>query len=755
MFSINHGSKKKNDQILFTSDLVTLVREYKINKDKVNNMNFQQAFKAYQQGQYELAEKGYAAILQNNPNHADSLHLLGCLKKQQNKFNQAVPLIEKAIVLAPNIAIYHYNLGFAYFGMLKIQQAIDAWQKAIALDPKLIDAYANIGYALIQQNELQKAQEILMQGYKKAPQNQLILLNLATAYHKDEAFDKARHFYEKLLSINEKHVEALKGYGRLLYKTGHLIESINCQLYLTHFQPDCVDTWYHLGCAYQDNCQDEDAVKCFKHVLSLDPNATKAYYHLGKIEKDKGQLTSAKKYYEAALDQKTNFGEVLVVLGALCLDMADYENAQFYIQKALNHNKEKLLAIGSVRLYQLNFMPDIPRFKKFQKHLEWGTNMIESCDYCFSPKPKNQGKIKVGYVSPDFRRHSVAYFIQPVLKYHDPHHFEIYVYSNVARADHVTEKIRQYCHMYRNIRGMSTMSAGQLIYEDKIDILIDLAGHTHANRLDIFAMKPAPVQMTYLGYPATTGLTTIDYRITDIIADPIDDTENYTEKLMQIPAPFICYQPPDNAPHVSDLPMNTNGYITFGSFNYLGKINEYVIQLWAKLLNHIPGARLVLKSRPFHDSLVCKRFLKLFESKGISQNRLDLKGSTPEVNKHLSHYHDIDIALDPFPYNGTTTTCEALWMGVPVLTITGKYHSERVGTVLMQVIGLKDWIAADDIQFLKKAYLFARQPKLLSKLRQQLRTIMKTSDLCNGAQHAQKLESVYKKIVAEGAGQKN
>jgi predicted O-linked N-acetylglucosamine transferase (SPINDLY family) len=718
-------------------------------------MNFQQAFKAHQQGQYELAEKGYTAILQNNPNHAASLHLLGCLKKQQNKYNQAVQLIETAIGIAPNIAIYHYNLGFAYFDMLKIQQAIDAWQKTIALDPKLIDAYANIGYALIQQNELQKAQEILIQGYKKAPQNQLILLNLATACHKDEAFDKARQYYEKLLFINEKHVEALKGYGRLLYKTGHLIESINCQLYLTHFQPDCVDTWYHLGCAYQDNCQDEDAVKCFRHVLSLDPKSTKAYYHLGNIEKDKGQLTSAKKYYEAALDQNPNYVEVLVVLGTLCLDMADYENAHFFIQKALNSNKDKFLSIGSIHLYQLNFMPDIPRFQIFQNHLEWGDNMIASCEYSYNPKLKVKDKIRIGYVSPDFRVHSIAYFILSVLKNHDRNHFKIFIYSNVARADHVTENIRQFCHVYRNIRGMSTMSAGQLIYEDKIDILIDLAGHTHANRLDIFAMKPAPIQMTYLGYPGTTGLTTIDYRITDTIADSIDDTDHYTEKLIQIPAPFVCYQPPDNAPDVSDLPMNKNGYITFGSFNYLGKINKYVIQLWAKLLNQIPDARLVLKSRPFHDSLVCKRFQDMFASKGISEERLDLRGSNPGLNMHLSNYHDIDIGLDPFPYNGTTTTCEALWMGVPVLTITGKYHSERVGTALMQSIGLKDWIAANDVQFLKKAYLLARQPNLLSKLRQQLRTIMKTSDLCNGAQHAQRLESVYKKIVAEGAGQKN
>jgi predicted O-linked N-acetylglucosamine transferase (SPINDLY family) len=682
---------------------------------------------------------------------------LGCLKKQQNKYNQAVQLIETAIGIAPNIAIYHYNLGFAYFGMLKIQQAIHSWQKTITLAPSLIDVYANIGYALIQQNELQKAQEILIQAYKKAPQNQLILLNLAIAYHKDEAFDKARHFYEKLLSINEKHVEALKFYGHLLHQTGHLIESINCQLSLTHLQPDCVDTWYYLGCAYQDNLQDEDAVKCFKHLLLLDPNATKAYYNLGKIETDRGQVISAKKYFQAAMDQDPSFTEVLVNLGALCLDMADIKCAQSYIQKALKKNKEKYFKVGTLYLYTLNFMTHIPRYQIYQNHLEWGNKMIAHCDYLFHNKKtiKNQDILRVGYVSGDFRVHSVAYFFLSVLKNHDPKYFEIYIYSNVVRPDHMTDIIRQHCHIYRNIRGMSTIAAATLIYEDQLHILVDLAGHTSHNRLDIFAMKPAPVQITYLGYPNTTGLKTMDYRITDTIADPVIDTTHYTEKLIQIKSPFICYQPPDNAPEISDLPMLSKGYITFGSFNYLGKINDCVIQLWAILLKQIPDARLVLKSRPFHDSQICKRFWEKFASKGISENRLDLRGSTPGLNRHLSNYHDIDIALDPFPYNGTTTTCEALWMGVPVLTITGKNHSERVGTALMQSIGLKDWIAADDIQFLNKACLLARQPHLLSRLRHQLRTIMKISDLCNGAQHAQKLESVYKKIVAEGAGQKN
>jgi predicted O-linked N-acetylglucosamine transferase (SPINDLY family) len=710
-------------------------------------MDIKQACNAHKKGQYELAEAGYTAYLQKNSNHADTLHLLGCVKKQQNKYVEAIQCIEKAIEINPKVDQFYYNLGLAYYSISKIEKAMDAWKQSISLNPSCIDAYANIGYAFTQQDRFQEAQDILMQGYEINPKHQSILLNLAAACHRANDFQKARHFYEELLSVNPSHVQALKSYGHLLYKTGNLIEAINSLLYLTDIQPDCADNWYLLGCAYQDNFQDEDAIKCFKQVLSLDSNAIKACYNLGRIEEAKGHLTSAKKYYLDALKKNPNFSEVLVVLGTCYLDMADYDNAQFYIQKALENAKEQYLQIGSIHLYSLNFMPHMPELEIYQNHLKWGNDMIAHCNNPFNHihKKNRRKKIRIGYVSPDFRRHSVVYFILPILKYHDPNQFKIYIYSNVMRPDEITDKIRKQAHEYRNICGMNTNAAAKLIIEDQLDILIDLAGHTLHNRLDIFAMKPAPIQITYLGYPGTSGLTTIDYRITDNIADPVD-TLHYTEKLIRIAPPFVCYQPPDNAPEPSDLPMNQNGYITFGSFNYLGKINDNVIQLWIELLKQIPNAQLVLKSRPFHDSQMCKRFQEMFISKGISQKRLNFRGSTPGLYQHLSHYHDIDIALDPFPYNGTTTTCEALWMGVPVLTIAGNVHSERVGTVLMKCLGLDDWVTIDEKQFIRQACLFSEHPHLLSKLRRNLRHIMCASDLCNGALHAKKMESVYKKV---------
>jgi predicted O-linked N-acetylglucosamine transferase (SPINDLY family) len=720
-------------------------------------MNIQQAYKAHQSGQLELAEKEYLSFLKQYPNHADALHLLGCLKKQKKDYFDAIHLIEKAISISPKTAPYYYNLGLACYSTSRIQQAIDAWKKTIDLDPDFIDAYANMGYAYLESGNLHKAREVLMTGYQKEPNHQLVLLNLASVWYQKNDFDHARQCYQELLTAYPDHIQALKNYGRLLYKTGCLIESINCLLHAVRLDPHCIDTWYHLGCAYQDNFQDEDAIKCFQTVLSLDSKNVKAYYNLGKIENAKGHFTSAKKLYQKALEIQPDFAEILISLGLLFFDVADCENAQFYIQQAIKHAKNHFFKIGSIHLYSLNFLPQISSDKKFSLHQKWGKKIIKERRYQFvhNKKHPNHSPIKIGYVSPDFKTHSVAYFILPVLKHHNTNEFQIYLYANVNRPDQMTEKIRKHCYKYRNIRGMETRKSAKLIYEDQLDILIDLAGHTYENLLDVFAMKPAPIQMTYLGYPATTGLETMDYRITDIIADPGIYTSHYTEKLIHIPPPFICYQPPDNAPEISELPMIKNGYITFGSFNHLGKINHSVIQLWSVLLNKIPTARLVLKSRPFHDKHVQDQFKQLFLSNGIENNRLDFRGTVSGIKNHLSHYHDIDIALDPFPYNGTTTTCESLWMGVPVLTVSGNCHAGRVGSSLLKSIGLNEWVAQNSNIFIQKAMMLERQPDLLLNIRYNMRNILKVSDLCNANLHTKKLESVYMKLRLKSSIKKN
>jgi len=293
---------------------------------------------------------------------------------------------------------------------------------------------------------------------------------------------------------------------------------------------------------------------------------------------------------------------------------------------------------------------------------------------------------------------------------------------------------------------MGALSAAGCIKNDTIDILVDLSGHTYNNRLDIFALKPSPLQVTYLGYPNTTGLHQIDYRFTDSITDPIGDNIEYTEKIWQLDPPFVCYNPPESLPEISLLPFSYNDYITFGSFNYLGKINYKVIKLWSELLKKIPKSRLFLKSRPLHDLKVKKRISDLFSQEGIDKKRLLLKGHVGSYFDHLSQYNLVDIALDPFPYNGTTTTCESLLMGVPVLTVEGINHAARVGKSLLYSIGLKDWVARNEKELLIKTQVLMSNKRLLINLRSKLRNLFFHTDLCNQKKHTQKLEAAFYKI---------
>ncbi|MCP4628069.1 MAG: glycosyltransferase, partial [bacterium] len=300
-------------------------------------------------------------------------------------------------------------------------------------------------------------------------------------------------------------------------------------------------------------------------------------------------------------------------------------------------------------------------------------------------------RLRIGYVSPDFCWHSVAYFIEPVIAAHNRNACEIYCYSAVKRPDDVTVRIKGAADVWRDIYEISNERVAEMVRADRIDILVDLTGHTAGNCLKVFARKPAPVQVTWIGYPNTTGLSSVDYRITDNYADPGDDDEQlYTEKLVRMPQTFLCYRPYDRFPDVGPLPSVHAGFVTFGSFNNLSKINMEVVALWAGILQKVSGSQLLLKSSQLEDRETKARFEQYFADYGITHDRLLFVGQDQDWVNHLDLYNRVDIALDPFPYNGTTTTCEALWMGVPVVALKGDRHSGRVGVSLLSNIGLEE-----------------------------------------------------------------
>lgn len=350
-------------------------------------------------------------------------------------------------------------------------------------------------------------------------------------------------------------------------------------------------------------------------------------------------------------------------------------------------------------------------------------------------------RLRIGYVSSDFRQHSVGYFIEPVLAHHDHGRFEIFCYSDHFQEDEVTERLKSHADHWRRLVGLSDEQAANQIRADQIDILIDLVGHMGGNRLLVFARKPAPIQVTWLGYPNTTGLSAMDYRLTDGFADPPGTTEHlHSEKLIRLPECFSCYRPLSDAPEISELPAREKRYVTFGSFNNQAKITPEVIAVWARILQSILGSHLTLKNPALGDETTQQMVQNSFAELGITPERLELLGHDPSQRLHLERYRSIDIGLDPFPYNGATTTCEALWMGVPVVTLAGKTHAGRVGVSQLSNLGLTELIGHTPEEYVAVAMRLSADLERLSALRTELRSRMAGSPLMDGPRFTKNLE---------------
>jgi predicted O-linked N-acetylglucosamine transferase (SPINDLY family) len=334
------------------------------------------------------------------------------------------------------------------------------------------------------------------------------------------------------------------------------------------------------------------------------------------------------------------------------------------------------------------------------------------------------------------RSHSVACFFEALLESMDRDQYISYCYADVARPDDTTARLRNRSSHWRNIAGTDVAAICNRILGDRIDILVDLAGHTSSRNMAVLAARPAPVQITWLGYPDTTGLDCVDYRLTDTHADPEEHSTPATEELVRLEGGFLCYQPPPGSPEISALPATQNGFVTFGSFNNLAKLNDRVLELWARLLGRVANARLYLKNPSFTDEATRARCHRKLVDLGISPERITLTGRTRSREEHLQLYSEIDIALDCFPYNGTTTTCEALWMGVPVVVKKGDTHAGRVGVSLLNAVGRSEWIGPDDEAYLQIAMGLASDIEALARIRDRLRDDMRHSRLCDSKHFA-------------------
>lgn len=463
-------------------------------------------------------------------------------------------------------------------------------------------------------------------------------------------------------------------------------------------------------------CSDLSAVECYEQLLKNDPSNENYCFYIAQASNHMGENDKCLEFYQRA--------------------------------RELNPS---LLDIERARLFAMNYSDCLDDQTVYDAHRSFGDEVEAKYPSISSFRPKKTGaKIKVGYVSADFKRHSVANFMKPILANIDTEKVEVYCYSDVDKPDNVTEEIKSFSVVFRNIFKAAHDDVEAMIREDEIDIVIDLVGLTGNSRFEVYARKVAPIQINYLGYPNTLGLSRVDYRLVDNFTDPKGSSEILArETLLRMPQSFLCYSPNDEAPECVISPSLEAGYITFGCFNVFPKISNVTFNLWIRVLNQISDSRLLIKGRIFGDQRLKDRVLKRFEDAGVESSRITLIPMIVDTADHLACYNKVDINLDTYPYHGTTTTCEAMWQGVPTLTLAGKNHRSRVGVSILSNVGLTDWIANNEEEYVNLAIEKASNITELSKLRESLREKMRNSPLMDGKRFTKNLENIYENLVQE------
>ncbi|SRR5579883_473800 len=734
----------------------------------------------HQAGRLEQAERGYRSILQVDPNHAEALHLLGLMAYQVGKLDAANQYIARAIQLKNNEPTFFSNLGLVYQAQGRLDEAAASFRHAIRLGPRFAGAHSNLGTVLSQEGRLKEAADAFRQAVQLEPENSLFHFNLGNTLLKigqhreavqcyrlalerrpdypeahnnlgsaflylDELPEAERCFHEAL-RLRPRFADACNNLGLTCMRQGRLDEARRAFEQAVLAQPDFAQAHHNLGKTFFELRRLEEALHHYQHALRLQPDFAEAHQSLGHLFWKTGRTDEAIAAYREALRLKPNFADGHCGLGLALMEQGRLAEAQEAFRQALRVQPDFAVAHSNL-LLALTYDPAVEPRVRFAEHCHWGARHGHTS--AVLPPPSNDRdpnrRMRIGYVSPDFRTHVVSRFIAPILRHHDRARFEIYCYSEVRGTDITTERMREWADVWRSTCGCNDAQVAQMIRGDGIDILVDLAGHTGGNRLGAFAYRPAPVQATYLGYPNTTGLTAIQYRFTDAVADPPGEPALHTEELVHLVGPFCCWEAPDDAPEVASRPAG-GGPLVFGSLHNPAKLNDRVLELWARVLRAIPDSRLLLFRHSMTGS-TRERIRRKLTEQGIDDSRIDCRNALlTSAGSHLGIYDEIDVLLDTFPWGGHATACEALWMGVPVLTIRCPTHAGRLAASILTAVGLTEWISATVEDYVSLAIERTRGRSQLAELRSGLRSRMSNSRLCDGKAFTASLEATFRRL---------
>ncbi len=708
---------------------------------------------------------------------------LGVALKEVNDFTGAEDAYTRALALAPDDPVIHNNLANTLAAAGRGGHALLHYRRAVELDSAYADAKANLGLALRDSGDIPGALDFLAKAVTDHPGHGVLLNAYGNTLRQAERYDDAIVALQQAIAASPTYAEAhnnlglayairnqlepaaahLKraaelrpdmavisnNYGALLVRMFRFDEAAVALANAVARQPDYDEALVNLGVAQYMLGNPKEAIAAYEEVLKRSPNNGFAHYSLGVTYLEEQRLAEAEIEIRRALELDPGNPMALNTLGVLLLDQHHVTEARENMRVAAAANTLSAPVFYSNYAFASLYEPGISNAEILEIHKGYGRRFASEKPDRSKPHRNARDlerRLRLGYMSPDFRAHSVAYFFEALLEKHDRKRFEVILYSDTTREDVVTKAMRAAADLWVDTAGLTTDGFARRIAADGVDILVNLGGHTSGNRLPVCALKPAPVQIEYLGYPDTSGVPAMDWRITDNHADPAPEADRWcTEKLIRLPHVFHCYRPAGRPPTPAPAPHPAKGFVTFASFNVLPKVTHEAISAWAKILNAVPGSRFFIKCKQLRDERVQERIRAEFAAAGVDPARVDMAAFVPSIREHLERYGEVDLALDTFPYNGTTTTCESIYMGVPVLSLRGNNHRGRVGLSLLSAMGLdKEFIAESVDDYIARAIAFGRNPERLAEIRSELRPRMERSALRDEVGFTRDLEAAYR-----------
>jgi len=700
-------------------------------------------------GRLNEAIESYRQAVTLTPDYPEAHNNLGNALREARRPQASMLSCAQAIELRPGYAEAYNNLGNALQDMQELDAAAASYSKAVTLKPDYAQAYNNLGNVQRALGRVDEAIASYRQAVSLMPQLRIAHHSLGLALRErgslSEAIASLRH------GLGDGDANAHNSLGSALRDAGELDEAIAQFEAAVALDPKLAIAHNNLGGALKQRRAFEAAIASCRRALELDPTLVEAHRTIGHACYDLGQYEAAEQHYLQAIKLgsddagvlHTLRGDILHVLGRHEAAVDAYLDAQQHGFDDVRMYRSLLFSMTSIARYS----PEVA-LAHARRYGERAAGIARPFHHASVSNDSTRGRaLRIGFVSGDLKSHPVAFFLENVLAQLNRERVQLVAYSTLAFEDDVTLRLKPQFMRWHDVSTLSDEACATLIHTDGIDILVDLSGHTDHSRLSVFAWKPAPVQITWLGYFATTGLKEVDYVLADRHVLPDHEASHFVETPWRLPDSYLCFAPPERRIEIGALPVLRNGFITFGCLNNANKIGDDVVALWSRVLHGVPGSRLLLKAKQFATPAGCDAMTERFGAHGVDAGRLILEGFTTRT-AHLEAYNRIDLALDPFPYPGGTTSVESLWMGVPVLTRRGDRFLSRVGETIAQTAGMSDWVADDSDDYVSKAAAFASDHERLRSLRAGLREQLLSSPVCDAARFARNLEDAFEGMWA-------